>query len=293
MWSNAVLAWVHYARGDYRRAMEAVRENDALASGAPQIGADRVSYSWFWGILALTELGEFAEALVRGEQVLRVSAAESGRRAEVWAHLGVGRLCLVKGELPRAIEVLEWCLPLCEVGGDLAVYFSRAASSLGSAYALSGRIQEAIPLLERADSHADSYGHAVILTALAEARLLAGDIQQAGRDIARARALAHQHGQRGWEAWALRLSGEVAACRDPLDVEKAEACFRGGIALAEERGMRPLLAHCHLGLGTLAERAGRLEQARDEAVTAQDAYRALDMPFWLASAQETLAGLGC
>jgi hypothetical protein len=65
------------------------------------------------------------------------------------------------------------------------VYFTRAASSLGSAYALSGRTQEAVPLLERADSHADSvgfgYGHAVVLTALAEARLLAGDIQQAGR----------------------------------------------------------------------------------------------------------------
>jgi tetratricopeptide (TPR) repeat protein len=290
MWSNAALAWVHYARGDYRGAIGAVRENDALASGAPQIGADRVCYSWFYGILALTELGEFAEALVRGEQMLGVSAAESGRRAQVWAHLGVGRLCLVKGELPRAIEVLEWCLPLCEVGGDLAVYFYRAASSLGSAYALSGRIQEAIPLLERADSHADAYGHAVILTALAEARLLAGDIQQAGRDIARARALAHQHGQRGREAWALRLSGEIAARSDPREVESAEACFSGAIALARKRSMRPLVAHCHLGLGGLYRRIGDGAKAEEHLAAAAAMYRDMSMGFWLSQAEAGGAG---
>jgi tetratricopeptide (TPR) repeat protein len=270
--------------------MEAVRDNDGLAT----IRTD-ASFSQIWGVLALAELGEFAEAIARGETALRVLTAEFGHHGEAWARLGIGRLHVLKGDLPRAIEVLERGLPLCEVGGDLAVYFSRTASSLGSAYALSGRLPEALPLLERANRHAESlgfaYGHALVLTALAEARLLTGCVEDAGRDAARALALARQYGQRGWEAWALRLSGEITARSDPPDAERAEDCLGAAMALAGERGMRPLLAHCHLGLGALAGRVGQTERARAETATALEAYRALDMTFWVAPTQEALARL--
>jgi len=39
--------------------------------------------------------------------------------------------------------------------------------------------------------------------------------------------------------------------------------------------MRPLVAHCHLGLGKLYRRAGKAEQARDNLTTAARKYRAL------------------
>jgi hypothetical protein len=53
--------------------------------------------------------------------------------------------------------------------------------------------------------------------------------------------------------------------------------------------MRPLVAHCHLGLGTLYAKAGRQEQARCELSTAIDLYRTMDMTFWLPQAQAALA----
>jgi DNA-binding SARP family transcriptional activator len=168
--SNVMRARARYARGDYSQVMEAVRENDALAQTLvpSKLVRAELSFLTVWGVLTLAELGQFAEALVRGDKALQVSAAELGRHDEVWARLGVGRLYLVKGEPSRAIEVLGRSLPLCEVGGDLAVYFSRTASSLGLAYALSGRLREAVPLLERADRHAESlgfaYGHSQVLT---------------------------------------------------------------------------------------------------------------------------------
>ena len=62
------------------------------------------------------------------------------------------------------------------------------------------------------------------------------------------------------EAYALRLLGEIAAQRDPPEVAPAEDYFRQALALAEELGMRPLQAHCHLGLGTLYAKIGRHEQ---------------------------------
>ncbi|HKB25637.1 MAG TPA: AAA family ATPase, partial [Methylomirabilota bacterium] len=313
--SNVVLARALYARGDYRRAMEAVRENDAFARGAPprptgsadhtnhrlgvrdlpvgQANRNNLSFSRIWGVLALAELGEFDEAISRGEEALRVSAAEVGRHGDVWAHLGAGRLYFVKSDLARAIEVLERGLPLCEAGGDLAVYFSRTAASLGGAYALLGRLDEAIPLLARADRHAGSigfaYGHALVIATLAEAQLLAGDVENAARTAARALTLSRQHGQRGWEAWALRLHGELAARREPLDLAAAEAHFRAAAALAGDQGMRPLLAHCRLGLGTACGHAGMADRARAELAAALAEYRAMEMPYWRDRAAAELA----
>ena len=46
--------------------------------------------------------------------------------------------------------------------------------------------------------------------------------------------------------------------RDPLDIGKAEDRYRQALALAEALGMRPLVAHCHVGLGKLYRRTGNL-----------------------------------
>jgi hypothetical protein len=65
--------------------------------------------------------------------------------------------------------------------------------------------------------------------------------------------------------------------------------YREALALAEELGMRPLVAHCHLGLGTLYAKIGQREQARTELAPAIEFYRAMEMPFWLSRAEAVLA----
>jgi hypothetical protein len=64
-------------------------------------------------------------------------------------------------------------------------------------------------------------------------------------------------------------------------VEAARARYRAALALATDLGMRPLAAHCHLGLGTLYRRTGRGEQAREHLAIATGMYREMDMRFWL------------
>ncbi|PYM19092.1 MAG: hypothetical protein DMD81_04385, partial [Candidatus Rokuibacteriota bacterium] len=294
--SNVVLARARYARGDYREAMEAVRENDELARrrtrGLLDGHALRNSpFSRIWGVLALAELGEFAEAIVQGEEALRESAA-FGSHPVVWAHLGVGRLYLVKGDFAQAIELLERGLPLCEAAGDLAVYFSRTAASLGGAYAQSGRLDEALALLERADRHAESigfaYGHALVIATLAEAKLLAGEIDEAARIADRALTRSRQHGQRGWEAWARRLQGQIATHGDPLEPGVGERHFRVAMELARERGMQPLIAHCHAGLAKLFQRTGDRSELDQHVTAATAMYRAMGMTSWVEKTEAEL-----
>jgi hypothetical protein len=57
--------------------------------------------------------------------------------------------------------------------------------------------------------------------------------------------------------------------------------YRAALALAEELGMRPLIAHCHAGLGRLFERTGHREEARRHLTTATTMYREMRMTYWL------------
>jgi len=85
-----------------------------------------------------------------------------------------------------------------------------------------------------------------------------------------------------------RLRGEIAARRDSPETERAEHSYHEALALAAELGMRPLQAHCHVGLGGLCARSGRQEQARDHLSAAVDLYRAMQMTFWLPQVESAL-----
>jgi len=87
----------------------------------------------------------------------------------------------------------------------------------------------------------------------------------------------------------LRLLGEIAMRRDPPDAIEAEHRFRCALVLAEELEMRPLQARCHLGLGTLYRRIGRLDEARAELSTAVSMLSEMGMTFWLPEAEAELA----
>jgi tetratricopeptide (TPR) repeat protein len=99
----------------------------------------------------------------------------------------------------------------------------------------------------------------------------------------------HQHKERGNEAVALHQLGVVQAHAGPPDVAQAEAHYQQALALAEELGMRPLVAHCHLSLGTLYAKTGQWEQARTALSMAIALYHDMDMPFWLPQAEAALA----
>jgi tetratricopeptide (TPR) repeat protein len=128
-----------------------------------------------------------------------------------------------------------------------------------------------------------------VLTELSEALLLVGRVDEASTLAGQLLELSCTHTGRGYQAHACRLLGEVAMHRESPDVEQAAAHYNQALTLAEELGMRPLQAHCHLGLGTLYTKLGQREQARATLSTAIDLYRAMDMIFWLPQAEAMLA----
>ena len=87
----------------------------------------------------------------------------------------------------------------------------------------------------------------------------------------------------------MHLLGNVATHHDRFDPEVGEAHYRQAMVLAKPCGMRPLVAHCHLGLGKLYRRTGTGEQASEHLTTARSMYREMEMRFWLEQAEAELA----
>ena len=90
------------------------------------------------------------------------------------------------------------------------------------------------------------------------------------------------------EVRVLRLLGDIASCTVPPDLESAEGHYNQALARADELGMRPLAAHCHLGLGKVFQRTGDQAKAAEHLTTAATMYREMDMGFWLEKAEGEL-----
>jgi tetratricopeptide (TPR) repeat protein len=164
---------------------------------------------------------------------------------------------------------------------------------LGAAYASVGRLNESLKLLESAVEDSESMkrraGQAMRVAWLSAAYMLADRTDQAEALAGRGLELASESKDRGSRAWLLGILGDLKArCGLP---DAAETHYCEALQLAQELRMRPLLAHCRLGLGRVHTHSD-LPKARSELVEAAELYRSMSMPFWLSQAELSLSELG-
>ena len=296
MLANFRLSQVHHSLGQYYAAVEFIRDDIATLTGERAgehfggIGVASVQ-SRTWSVLSRAEIGDFVEGLVEGEEGIRIAECLGDSYDLAHITFGVGLLHLRKGDLPRAGAVLERGLALCHAS-SIRLVLPILTAHLGYTYLLSGRIKEALPLIEQAVEEATTikmtFLHALRIAYLAEAHLAGGEPDLAAELGQRSLALSRQYRERGHEAWAVRLLGEIASHPDPPDTVTAEDYYRQALAIATELGMRPLSAHCHLGLGKLYRRSGRREQAHEHLSAAAKMCREMDMAFWLQQGEAEL-----
>jgi tetratricopeptide (TPR) repeat protein len=295
--ANLYLGRAYEAQGDYRRAIEYLRQTAASLDGTPrherlgQVILPSIS-SRAWLAACHAELGAFAEGRALGAEGLQIAETVAHPSSLMFASWGAGLLYLRHGDLPRALPLLERAVGLCK-DADLPAWFPRMAVALGAGYTLSGHVADAVPLLTLAMEEATAMDlvnfQAGCQLALGEAQLLAGYLEDARALAEHALARARAHQQRGRQAYALRLLGEIGAQRKPPEVEKAERAYHQALALTDELSMRPLQAHCHLVLGNLYAEIGRRAEAHAELSAAIELYRTMDMTFWLPEAEAALA----
>ena len=129
-----------------------------------------------------------------------------------------------------------------------------ALAQLGEASEALNRVREGEQLLEHQAGEGIVGHRGWAYGAVGRACLLLGRLDEARRLADR--SVESSQRQPGFAAHALRLLGDIATHPDRFDAESGAAHYREALALAELHGMRPLVAHCHLGLGKLYRRIG-------------------------------------
>jgi class 3 adenylate cyclase/tetratricopeptide (TPR) repeat protein len=289
---NQRLAFVYHARGDYCRTIELTRWNIEALTG------DLVRQAWtgpsltavlsrYWLVRCLSEQGEFGAALAYAEDGVRLGESVTNRDSHAIACLGVGVTYLYRGDLDRAVKALERALGICR-DASVVLIVPWAASYLGLTYAFCGRPGEALPLLEEAVEYRNYAYDSFFRAALAEGYFLADRTQEAVPCAKLGLTLSRERGERGQEGWSLRLLGEIYSNAPALDVEEARGAYDEARNIARTLGMRPLQAHCYLGLGKLYRRTGDNAKAAHHLTTAKTLYREMGMGFWLEKVEAEL-----
>ena len=190
----------------------------------------------------------------------------------------------MRGDYQEAIRLLERAVALVRDRRRS----SQVLWTLGHTYVMAGRLRDGLTLLEEARARLDPAGSELLksrlMEHLGEAYLVAGRVEDALGFAQQALHIARKRSERGYEAWTLRLLGEIHSRRHPFELERAEETYQLALDRAERLGMRPLSAHCHLGLGRLYRHAGKTE-AEVHLGSAITMYREMAMSVWLEMAQ--------
>jgi len=284
-----ILGYILCHAGEYRSAIAALEEAehdhgrvDDGFTGSPTL---RASLSTAYRVTALVELGRFDEALRCADRGLQRAQKLNHHHALALAGYARARIALGKGDAQTAISALERSVSLSG-DGQYPITFTVAASCLGTAYLLEGRVDDALRILREAVRFALPI-HASCWLALAEACLHAGRTEETRELTLRTLDTTRRIGERGTHARSVWLLGEIAARAEPGDRQEAANHYREALVLAAELGMRPLVAHCHLGLGKVHRYLDQV-QAHEDFTTAVTMYREMDMRSWLNRAEVEL-----
>jgi tetratricopeptide (TPR) repeat protein len=236
--------------------------------------------------MCLGEMGEFEQAKRLADEAIVIADKVQSPGSIMGACLGACYVLLRRGNFHQAAQHLEGFV--LSRGAGLAAWAPTAAAMLGYTYAMTGRIADAVSLVEQGVERAHHFNRTVeagLRTYLVKAYLLAERYEDAHEAAARTLDLARQRAERGVEAQILYLIGEIVACSEPAEIEMAHTHFNQAAAMAREHGMRPLVAHCHLGLAKLSRRTGKPQEALHHLTTATTMYRGMEMNFWLEQAK--------
>ncbi len=267
--SNFYLGCVRVTTGDCRKAepyFEAVAE---MLSG--ELSKERcglpfapavISRSWL--VWALAERGEFEPGMTLAREAVEI-AEDIGNPFNL-AHIyyDLGYFHEIRGEITEAVDALEKANALVEEW-SLKYLSPFIMGFLGHAYALAGRNAESLDYLRRARAAYEDIGlglfRSLVGIQFGEALLIDGQVDHALIATTDSVLLAQQRGERGHQAYGLRILGDILSHPDHDDPEGAVSHYKKALSLATRLGMHPLAGQCHLALSSAYAGNGRSADA--------------------------------
>jgi class 3 adenylate cyclase/tetratricopeptide (TPR) repeat protein len=290
---------------DVGRLGEAINEFDAAAAMLSHSGPDHETSGLVMPIYvtsralqaeAYAALGEFEQALAMARDAHRMAETIGHLPSVALAYAHLGYVSVQRGDVEAGVSLLErgWAL-----GEENGFIHATLANGFYLAHALAvglDRADDGLRCLGRAlDASPPGYPMFVLWSKyrglIASVYLAAGRLTEARTEIDRALALVERRKAFGHRPLLLRLHAELVSRSEKGAAVETVSSWDDAMRAATELRMRPLVAHCHLGLGKLYRRTGKREQAHEHLTTAITMYREMDMRLWLEEAAVETAAL--
>jgi class 3 adenylate cyclase/tetratricopeptide (TPR) repeat protein len=281
-----------YSLGDFHRSAAMLRRNVRALEG--ELRYHRFGMTGYPAglsrgmlMLCLAELGDFDEATAVVDEAIGLAEQINQPFTLAFSFSNAGFLYLQKGEAAAAIRALTRAVEVCETW-NFTMHLLTATARLGYAHVLADDVLVGLPLLEqtveKTAASGGSYEQASFSSWLSDTYLRLNRTDDAIASATHAYALATGSKQKGKQAHSLRMLGAAYATGNRDHVDRAEKYYAEAFALARQLGMRPLQAHCQLGLGQVRLHQGHSEEARHHVLEAVSMYGALGMQHWLQAA---------
>jgi tetratricopeptide (TPR) repeat protein len=284
----------YFTSGDYPKQVELHQELRRRLTGEAvfqQHGLTSFPGAWARSnlVLGMAELGNFDKIEEIGHEALEIAERVENAFTLVITYALLGMAYLRLGKVEPALPLLEKGHELCRFSKVQFVY-PYTAGSLGYAYLLANEPMRALTVLEEGTKPGNLEGAVWTchpLTVLADTYRAVGEIALASETVSNALWIADEGEEQGFEAWAMLVMARIKAEAGRL--EEAEECYRRALEHASNLSMRPLVAHCHGGLGHVYLKTKNREEAHYELASATELYRSMGMGFWLPQAESALA----
>jgi tetratricopeptide (TPR) repeat protein len=232
-------------------------------------------------------LGDFDEATSVAGEAAQLAEEINQPFTRALTYSDTGFLNLQKGDPATAIRALRRAVELCATW-NFNMHLLTATARLGYGHVLADDVLTGLPLLEqtveKTAASGGSYEQASFSSWLSDAYLRVNRTDDAIASATQAYALATSSKQKAKQAHSLRMLGAAYATGNRDHLDRAESSYAAAFALAQQLGMRPLQAHCQLGLGQVRLHQGQSEAARHHVLEAISVYSALGMQHWLQAA---------
>jgi len=244
----------------FERVVEALPGDLAKDKCGLPFAPSIISRSWL--VWSYAERGEFtlADRHARLAVELAEELTQPFNRAHIYYDFGYYHL--VRGRYGAALRTLTQSVGLIEKWG-LTYLAPFTIGFLGYAHVKAGQVGEGLALLEESRERFEKIGlglfRSLVGFQLADAYLRAGRPADAKAILDDALEIARARGERGHEAYGLFVQGEMARRAQPADEDRALQFYTSALIRAEELGMSPLAARCHLRLGHLLSGTGSSE----------------------------------
>jgi class 3 adenylate cyclase/tetratricopeptide (TPR) repeat protein len=291
------LSQIYYTLADFRQAIEVARLAMETSEEIVVDALQKRTYAAvpFYLLHSRSEVGLFREAALDADTIMRRAEAAGHPFTMAVVCVGAGYMHLRRGAPARAIPLLERSFKWCQ-NYSIDTQIPWAAACLGLAYALAGRHESGIEYARQGVRRGEELGltrfQPLRVTLLANAYLLAGRRESAHGAAQQALQLARRYREKGPEAWAMYLLAESEDVSRGNQAAETRSGYLSALRCSEDLGMRPVAAHCHMGLGKLYASLGDKVTAQSELQTALSMYHEMDMQHWPDQAQHALRALG-